>query len=149
MISECAIVKALLSLLQNRMPDELAAIDTEEDDDTRSLPLETIADEEERGSRLPSAIVTIGKAETTEKDRIVRRETFKATVSIRPSGERRALQCYRYAAALSRVIAADPTLGGIATASFVTAKDFLFPGYAGREDGYRALITVTVSMEAA
>jgi len=73
-----------------------------------------------------SPVITLSGCERTEKERIVRQDTYLMTITFsfqeQPESE---LHLYAYSGAVSRVFHDDPTLGGVADRAIITGKKYV------------------------
>jgi hypothetical protein len=85
-----------------------------------------------RGGSVIVPAITLSTCERSEKERIIRLDTYTLTiaftVSEHPAGER---NCYAYAAAIGRALSEDPALGGAADRVELMGKKYTPPKQSG------------------
>jgi hypothetical protein len=73
-----------------------------------------------RGGSVVSPVIALSTCERTEKERIVRLDTYTLTITFtvpeHPAGER---NCYAYAASVATALGENPTLGGVVDLPFI------------------------------
>jgi hypothetical protein len=78
-----------------------------------------------RGGSVVSPVIALSACERTEKERIVRLDTYTLTITFTvpeiPEGER---NCYAYAASVATALGEDPTLGGVVDRAELAGKKY-------------------------
>ncbi|MDR2079473.1 MAG: hypothetical protein LBP74_07130 [Treponema sp.] len=79
-----------------------------------------------------SPTISLSTCERSEKDRIVRLDTYTLTITFtvpeHPAGER---NCYAYAASVAAALRENPTLGGVVNRAEMTGKKYTPPKQSG------------------
>jgi hypothetical protein len=92
--------------------------------------------------------VYICECERTEKERIIRIDTYSATVTFPvPEGEFADLYCYAYASAFDKALRLNPTLGDIANSAVLAGKKYIRPKKPGCGEEWKLVITARVTVE--
>ena len=92
--------------------------------------------------------ITLSTCERTEKERIVRLDSYSLTITFSltetPESE---LYCYAYAGALSRAVYDDPTLGGVVDRAVVAGKKYVQPKKPYCGENWEVTINLRVTIE--
>jgi hypothetical protein len=93
-------------------------------------------------------VITLAGCERTEKERIVRIDTYSLTITFSfpemPEGE---LFCYAFSGAVGRVFYDDPTLGGVVDRAIITGKKYVLPKKPGCGESYALIVSVRIKVE--
>ncbi|HHT9121002.1 MAG TPA: hypothetical protein ACFYD3_10735 [Candidatus Hypogeohydataceae bacterium YC41] len=122
------IIRHLRALLQNQFPAKLDQIELERADGVTLEDIKSfLVQGGQKDSRLKYPSVTILGENTTATNALSRHRELKHKISIwitdrevSPDSELSTARLWRYAEALERILASDPTLGGKAVDSVVT-----------------------------
>jgi len=81
-----------------------------------------------RGDTVIAPLVSLSSCEQTEKERIIKQDTYLTTVTfpVLDTVESE-LFCYAYAAAFQKALCEDLTLGGVADRAVITSKKYVPP----------------------
>jgi len=81
-----------------------------------------------RGDTVIAPLVSLSSCEQTEKERIIKQDTYSITVTfpVLDTVESE-LYCYAYAAAFQKALCEDLTLGGAADRAVITSKKYVPP----------------------
>ena len=81
-----------------------------------------------RGVNVIAPVVSLSSCEQTEKERIIKQDTYLTTVTfpVLDTVESE-LYCYAYAAAFQKALCEDLTLGGAADRAVITSKKYVPP----------------------
>jgi hypothetical protein len=101
-----------------------------------------------RGDTVIAPLVSLSSCEQTEKERIIRQDTYSVTVTfpILDTVETE-LFCYAYAAAFSKALCEDVTLGGVADKAVITSKKYVPPKKADCGMEWETIITLRVTVD--
>ena len=93
-------------------------------------------------------VISLCGCERTEKERIVRLDTYLMTItfSFKEQAESE-LHLYAYSGAVSRVFYDDPTLGGVADRAVIIGKKYVCPKKPNCGEGYELVVSLRVVME--
>ena len=81
-----------------------------------------------KGSTAITPIILLSSCEQTEKERIIKLDSYSMTISIStPENPESELYCYAYATAFEKALNEDVTLGGVADRAVITNKKFNSP----------------------
>jgi hypothetical protein len=101
-----------------------------------------------RGGSVVSPVITLSTCERSEKERIVRLDTYTLTVTFAvpeyPAGER---NCYAYAGAVATALLENPTLGGTVDRAVLTGKKYAPPKQSGTGADWEVVLTLRVTLE--
>jgi len=93
-------------------------------------------------------MITLSSCERTEKERIVRLDSYSMTITFSlsetPESE---LYCYAYAGAISRALYDDPTLGGVVDRAVVAGKKYASPKKPHCGECWEVVISFRVTVE--
>ena len=136
---EEAIIGAVKRLLAGRVNELLG--ETE-------YPIPPIEFGNYRGSSMIAPVIGLSTCERSEKERIVRLDTYSLTITFavpeHPEGER---NCYAYAAAVTTAAGENPTLGGAAGRAVLTGKKYTPPKCAGMGADWEIVLTLRITVE--
>jgi hypothetical protein len=100
------------------------------------------------GGLAVSPTVSLASCERTEKERIIKQDTYSLSISFtlqeHEDGE---LYCYGYAYAFGKALGEDITLGGIADRAVITGKKYLPPKKPNCGEGWGLVLTLRVTVE--
>jgi hypothetical protein len=103
-----------------------------------------------RGGSAVSPVITLSACEQSEKERIVRLNTYTLTVVFTvpewPDGER---NCYAYASSVATALNENPTLGGAASRAVLTGKKYVPPKQSGTGGEWEVELKIHVLIEEA
>jgi hypothetical protein len=136
---EEAIIGAVKRLLAGRVNELLG--ETE-------YPIPPVEFGNYRGGSMITPVIGLSTCERTEKERIVRLDTYSLTITFavpeHPEGER---NCYAYAAAVTTAAGENPTLGGAAGRAVLTGKKYVPPKQSGTGGDWELSLTLRVTVE--
>jgi len=101
-----------------------------------------------RGDTVIAPLVSLSSCEQTEKERIIKQDTFSVTVTfpVLDSVESE-LFCYAYAAAFQKALCEDVTLGGVADRAVITSKKYVPPKKADCGMEWETIIILRITLE--
>ena len=101
-----------------------------------------------RGVNVIAPLVSLLSCEQTEKERIVKMDTYMVTVTfpVLDSVESE-LFCFAYADAFSKALVDDVTLGGIADRAVIINKKYVPPKKANCGMDWELIITLRITVE--
>ena len=101
-----------------------------------------------RGYTVIAPLVSLSSCEQTEKERIIKQDTYSITVTfpVLDTVESE-LYCYAYAAAFQKALCEDLTLGGVADRAVITSKKYVPPKKADCGMDWETIITLRISLE--
>ena len=101
-----------------------------------------------RGDTVIAPLVSLSSCEQTEKERIIKQDTYSITVtfSILDTVESE-LFCYAYSAAFQKALCEDLTLGGVADRAVITSKKYLPPKKADCGMEWETVISLRLIVE--
>jgi hypothetical protein len=93
-------------------------------------------------------VIVLSECERTEKERIIRLDTFALTVTFSlPDATESERFLYAYAGAVCRAVYDDPTLGGITDRAVIVNKKYIAPKKAHCGEGWALVISMRLSVE--
>jgi len=93
-------------------------------------------------------VITLSTCETTEKERIIRIDTYTVTITFDlPECTESELYCYAYSDSVCTAINENPTLGGIVEKAVVTGKKYVPPKKRGCGEGWELVLSLRVTVE--
>jgi len=102
-----------------------------------------------RSDTVIAPLISISSCEQTEKERIVKQDTYSITATFPVLDNRESeLYCYAYAAALQKALDDDVTLGGIADSALITSKKYILPKKTGCGENWEIIISMQITIEA-
>jgi hypothetical protein len=100
-----------------------------------------------RGGSVVVPVINLSTCERTEKERIVRLDTYTLTIAFTvPERNDSELLCYAYATAVDRALAEDPALGGVAERAVLTGKKYVEPKTPQCGDCRNVVLTLRISV---
>jgi len=136
---EQEIIFALKKLLSGRANALLAEL-------KQQIPL--IEFTEYQGGSVVSPVITFSASEQTEKERIIRLETYTMTITFKfPETKEGELFCYAYSGVIGRVIYENPTLCGEVNRAVISGKKYLSPKKPYNGEGWELAITLRLTVE--
>jgi hypothetical protein len=101
-----------------------------------------------RGDTVIAPLVSLSSCEQTEKERIIKQDTYSITVTfpVLDTVESE-MYCYAYAAAFQKALCEDLTLGGVANRTVITSKKYVPPKKADCGMEWETIITLRVTVE--
>jgi hypothetical protein len=101
-----------------------------------------------RGDTVIAPLVSLSSCEQTEKERIIKQDTYSITVTfpVLDTVESE-FYCYAYAAAFQKVLCEDLTLGGVADRAVITSKKYVPPKKADCGMEWETIITLRVTVD--
>jgi len=101
-----------------------------------------------RGDTVIAPLVSLSSCEQTEKERIIKQDTYSVTVTfpVLDTVESE-LYCYAYAAAFQKALCEDLTLGGVADRAIITSKKYVPPKKADCGMEWETIITFRVTVD--
>jgi len=137
---EQEIIYAVKKLLSGEVNEKLGALEYK-------IPL--IEFTEYQGGSVVSPVISFSMCEQTEKERIVKQETYILTISFKfPETKESELYCYAYSGAVSRVIYDNPTLCGEVDRAVISGKKYASPKKPHCGEGWELAITLRLTLEA-
>jgi hypothetical protein len=93
-------------------------------------------------------VLRLTECERAEKERIVRLDAYSLTVTLQvPEGPSGGRDAYAYGAVISRAVAENCTLGGVADRAVLTGKKYVQPKTPHCGEGWQVAITLRVTVE--
>ena len=101
-----------------------------------------------RGVNVIAPIINLSSCEQTEKERIVKQDTYSVTVTF-PVLEtvESELFCFAYADAFNKALCDDVTLGGITDRAVITNKKYVPPKKVNCGMDWEAIISLRITVE--
>ena len=101
-----------------------------------------------RGVNVIAPLVSLASCEQTEKERIVKQDTYTVTVTfpVLDTVESE-LFCYAYAAAFQKALCDDVTLGGVADRAVITNKKYVQPKKVNCGMDWELIISLRIIVE--
>jgi len=101
-----------------------------------------------RGVNVIAPLIALSSCEQTEKERIVKQDTYSVTVTfpVLDSVESE-MFCFAYADAFKKALGDDVTLGGVADRATITNKKYVPPKKADCGMDWELIITLRVIIE--
>jgi len=101
-----------------------------------------------RGVNVIAPLISLSSCEQTEKERIVKQDTYSVTVTfpVLDTVESE-LFCFAYADAFSKTLGDDVTLGGVADRSVITNKKYMPPKKTGCGMDWEVVISLRITVE--
>jgi len=101
-----------------------------------------------RGVNVIAPLIALSSCEQTEKERIVKQDTYTATVTFPVLDTIESeLFCFAYADTFSKALCDDVTLGGIADRAVITSKKYVPPKKANCGMDWETVINLIVTIE--
>ncbi|MDR2541913.1 MAG: hypothetical protein LBC80_00460 [Treponema sp.] len=101
-----------------------------------------------KGSTAITPTITLVSCEQTEKERIIKLDTYSMTISIStPENPESELYCYGYVYAFEKALNEDVTLGGIADRAVIVNKKYVPPKAPNCGDMWELVLTLRVVVE--
>jgi hypothetical protein len=92
--------------------------------------------------------VYISECERTEKERIIRLDTYMVVITFPvPESEFADLYCYAYALAFDKALEANPILEGTVSSALLTGKKYIRPKKPGCGEEWKLIISMRVTVE--
>ena len=136
---EQEIINAVKRLLSSRANDLLCAME-------KQIPLIEFTDY--KGGSVVSPVITFSMSEQTEKERIIRLESYTLKIIFKfPETPESEYFCYAYSGVVSRVIYDNPTLCGEVDRAVITRKEYLSPVKPHCGEGWALIITLRLTVE--
>jgi len=93
-------------------------------------------------------LISLATCERTEKERIIRLDTYSLTISFNlPEMPEREMYCYAYSAAFGKAVSENPTLGGVVDRAVITGKKYVPPKKAHCGEGWGLVLTLRITVE--
>ena len=93
-------------------------------------------------------MITLATCERTEKERIIRLDTYTLTISFNlPEMPESELFCYAYSAAFGKAVFENPTLGGVVDRAVIVGKKYIPPKKAHCGEGWGLVLTLRITVE--
>jgi len=101
-----------------------------------------------RGVNVIAPVISLSSCEQTEKERIVKQDTYTLTVTfpVLDTVESE-LFCYAYADVFNKALGDDVTLGGVADRAVITNKKYVPPKKADCGMDWELVITLRITVE--
>ncbi|GHV93419.1 hypothetical protein AGMMS50268_39220 [Spirochaetia bacterium] len=136
---EQKILSAIESLLTGRVNELLGEAEFQ------IAPLEFNAP---AGVGVVEPVLRLTECERSEKERIVRLDSYALTVTLQvPEGPYGGRDAYAYGAVISRAVAENCTLGGVADRAVMTGKKYVPPKTPHCGEGWQVVITLRITVE--
>jgi hypothetical protein len=133
------IINSIQKLLSGRVNELLG--ETE-------YPISPIEFGDYRGGSVVVPVIALSTCERSEKERIVRLDTYTLTITFSlPEGPGNEVCGYAYVAAVDRALTEDPALGGVADRAVLTGKKYLPPKHPGTGEGWEVILTLRITIE--
>jgi len=136
---EQEIIYAVKKLLSGKANDYFSAMEPQ-------IPLIEFSDY--HGGSIISPSIIFSMCEQTEKERIIRQETYSLTITFTFTETAESeFYCYAYSGVVSRVIYENPTLFGEVDRAVITKKKYVSPikPYCG--EGWSLVVTLRLTVE--
>ena len=138
-LHEQEIIFAVKKLLSGRANDLLA-------EKKQQIPLIEFA--EYQGGYFVSPVISLTNCEQTEKDRILRLDTYSLTITFKfPETKEGEFFCYAYSGVVGRVIYENPTLCGEVDRAVISNKKYLSPKKPFCGEGWELTVTLRITVE--
>ena len=93
-------------------------------------------------------LIFITECERSEKERIVRLDTFKAEIHFSlPETEESELYSYAYAGAVSKAVSDNPTISGVCDRAVITSKKYIRPKKVNCGENWEVILTIRLTVE--
>ena len=136
---EQEIINAVKKLLSGQVNELLCAMQ-------QQIPLIEFADY--KGGSVVTPVITLVSSEQTEKERIIRLESYTLTITFKlPETVESEYFCYAYSGAVGRAVFDNPTLGGAADRVVIIGKKFVPPIKPNCGEGWTLIVTLRLTME--
>ena len=136
---EQQILEAVMKLLLGRVNDMLGVIE---------FPIPPIEFGKYSGYSVVAPVVSLALCERTEKERIIKIDTYSLTISFTlPETPESELHCYAYVGVVEKALGENPTLGGIADRVIVTGKKYIPPKKPHCGQGWEVVLSLRVTVE--
>jgi len=136
---EIRIIEAARKLLAGRVNELLGESEYQ-------IPLIEFGNYQGGNSIVPG--ITLSSCERTEKERIIRLDSYSVTVAFTlPETPESELYCYAYSGAVSRALYDDPTLGGVVDRAVIAGKKYVSPKKPHCGEGWEVVISLRVTIE--
>ena len=136
---EARIIEAVRKLLAGRVNELLG-------DSEYQIPLIEFGSYQGGNSIVPG--ITLSTCERTEKERIVRLDSYSLTINFSlsetPESE---LYCYAYSGAVGRALYDDPTLGGMVDRVVIAGKKYIKPRIPHSGECWELIVSLRLSVE--
>ena len=101
-----------------------------------------------KGSTAITPVITLSSCEQTEKERIIRLDTYSMTITIStPENPESELYLYGYSHALSKALKEDVTLGGVVERALITNKKYIPPKKPNCGMEWELVISLRITVE--
>ena len=139
-LHEQEIIYAVKKLLSGKVNELLCSM-------KQQIPL--IEFIEYQGGSVISPVITFSMCEQTEKERIIRQETYSLTITFKfPETAESEFYCYAYSGAVGKVVYDNPTLCGEVDRAVITGKKYLSPAKPHCGEGWSLVITLRLAVDA-
>jgi hypothetical protein len=136
---EQEIIFAIKKLLSGRVNELLAEL-------KQQIPLIEFTDYQVNS--VISPVIIFSACEQTEKERIIKLETYTMTISFKfPETKECEFYCYAYSGVVGRVIYENPTLCGEVDRAVISGKKYISPKKPYNGEGWELTITLRLSVE--
>jgi hypothetical protein len=101
-----------------------------------------------KGSTAITPVITLSSCEQTEKERIIRLDTYSMTITISTAENSESeLYLYGYSHALSKALNEDVTLGGVVERAVITNKKYIPPKKPNCGMDWELVISLRITVE--
>jgi hypothetical protein len=101
-----------------------------------------------KGNTAITPVISLLTCEQTEKERIIRLDTYSMTISIStPENSESELYCYGYSHAFEKALREDVTLGGVAERAVIINKKYVPPKKPNCGMEWELIIFLRISVE--
>ena len=101
-----------------------------------------------KGSTAITPVITLSSCEQTEKERIIRLDTYSMTISIStPENSESELYCYGYSHAFEKALREDVTLSGVVDRAVITNKKYIPPKVPNCGMNWELVISLRITVE--
>jgi hypothetical protein len=101
------------------------------------------------GSTAVNPVITLSTCEQTEKERIIRVDTYSINISFSlPDTQDTEYNCYSYAAAVAIALEENPTLNGVADRVVIISKKYVPPKKTNCGENWTVMLTLRITVEA-
>ncbi|MDO8136894.1 MAG: hypothetical protein Q6354_04565, partial [Candidatus Brocadiales bacterium] len=145
------ILRQIRTLLQNQLPGKLDQIELERADGVTLEDIQSFFTQPQRDGRVRYPSITIIGEAATATNALSRRRELRHKISVwvtsrevSPDSELAQTKLRRYVEAIERILASDPTQGGIAIDSVISSHVYPFKG---EEEFIRRAVLIIEVME--
>ena len=136
---ETRIISAVRELLTGQVNELLGVIE---------CPIPLIDFTDYGGGSSVTPVINLVTCERTEKERIVRLDSYSLTISFTlPESPDSELHCYAYPGAVGRAVYENPTLGGVVNRAVISAKKYISPKKPHCGEPWELVLALRITVE--